>query len=771
MIPYNPSSFNTNKTILEQILELKNWLKDHPSYRVFMSTANGNDSMPDTYNLSDILDDADQLNVGDVVLFSNGCVGSVSSLDVDNQTFDCNLPCVSIKGPQGPRGYTGRGISNAQVDASGDLEITIFDPETSTSTTTNVGHVKGADGTNGTNGTDGAYVSSASVDASGDLQITIYDPATSTSSVVNAGHVVGADGQGIQIIDVTTTTGTLSASDLAKVTGTDDCTINYTSVNGTISFKRLFWDTSYAYFTGVYVDTDTYYCVTEVEIATGAFNIDINPIPIKDSNIDSGSATSGQVLTANGSGGASWTTLSSLPEIVTITGASGTLVGDNLTKIQSDNCIIYNTTDDRYYRKGSLSTGTYIYYYDTSYNNSSIAYANMIEIKKVGGQWTRKQGLIRFKPIASSIDSETATNGQVLTADGNGGASWQNASGGTFDHYVQITTEGSGTIALADIPKLQHEDSLLIWYDGGNYHYYTKYEETSSTISFNKTFRTNGVTQILINKSDGTYSRSYYKFRSSAIDSQTATNGQVLTADGNGGASWQNASGGTFDHYVQITTTSGTLSQTDYDKLIYEDSVIVYNNSGTYYYCQKQDKSGSVSMHFNNIRNIYNGAKLYRIQVDMSTRAFSVTESYVKISASNIYGTSTSGEVLVSNGDNTASWQTPSGSQLYQHNVTLYLDGSVVKYKLTLNIINSSNTAFTLTTLKDYLNNNGFNSNTKLLCVSGKFDYGSPLVNYVPVGIYYNVDIVLIASQTNATNSFTEYGLTTGYISDLVVAL
>ena len=344
MIPYNPSSFNTNKTILEQILELKNWLKDHPSYRVFMSTANGNDSMPDTYNLSDILDDADQLNVGDVVLFSNGCVGSVSSLDVDNQTFYCNLPCVSIKGPQGPRGYTGKGISNAQVDASGDLEITIFDPSTSTSTTTNVGHVKGADGTNGTNGTDGAYVSSASVDASGDLQITIYDPATSTSSVVNAGHVVGADGQGIQIIDVTTTTGTLSASDLVKVTGTDDCTINYTSVNGTISFKRLFWDTSYAYFTGVYVDTDTYYCVTEVEIASGAFSIDINPLPIKDSNIDSGSATNGQVLTANGSGGASWQNASGgSVDIVNISSVSGNLSASDLVKVSKKDTIMTYT--------------------------------------------------------------------------------------------------------------------------------------------------------------------------------------------------------------------------------------------------------------------------------------------------------------------------------------------------------------------------------------------------------------------------------------------
>lgn len=31
---------------------------------------------------------------------------------------------------------------------------------------------------------------------------------------------------------------------------------------------------------------------------------------------------------------------------------------------------------------------------------------------------------------ASEINSESATSGQVLTANGTGGASWQNASGG-----------------------------------------------------------------------------------------------------------------------------------------------------------------------------------------------------------------------------------------------------------------------------------------------------------------------------------------------------
>ena len=43
MIPYNPSSFDTNKTLLENILELKKWLQAHPCYEVFYSSANGDD--------------------------------------------------------------------------------------------------------------------------------------------------------------------------------------------------------------------------------------------------------------------------------------------------------------------------------------------------------------------------------------------------------------------------------------------------------------------------------------------------------------------------------------------------------------------------------------------------------------------------------------------------------------------------------------------------------------------------------------------------------
>lgn len=43
---------------------------------------------------------------------------------------------------------------------------------------------------------------------------------------------------------------------------------------------------------------------------------------------------------------------------------------------------------------------------------------------------------------AENVDSESATQGQVLTANGNGGASWQNASGGAsggkYQHYILL---------------------------------------------------------------------------------------------------------------------------------------------------------------------------------------------------------------------------------------------------------------------------------------------------------------------------------------------
>ena len=431
MIPYNPSSFDRNKTILEQILELKNWLKEHPSYKVYQCFAHYMPNQFTSYAFSQLAGDIQTIEamaVGDVVFFADSYYAVVTAVDLDNEDFDIQS-AVSFKGPQGPQGEQGPA---------------------------------GADGTNGTNGTDGKYISNVSVDGNGDLICTIYDPETSTSTQVNAGHVVGPagqDGQGMQVINTTTTTGTLSASDLAKANGTDDCILIYTDSGVDLTMQRIFKDSSYVYFYAHFLDSGKAQClVCDVDAVTGAYNIDGGNLPIK----------------------------------------------------------------------------------------------------------------------ASNINSETATNGQVLTADGNGGASWQNASG-SFTHYVIITSETSGTITLSDIPKLEYNDSVLIYQSGTNTTFYNKDYETSGNIYFTEVTSSAGVKEIKVVKSTGAYEKtsSVKGFRSSAIDSQTATNGQVLTANGSGGASWQNAGGGSTLYEHNIMCQENNFNWTLRTKIISNSSTTI----------------------------------------------------------------------------------------------------------------------------------------------------------------------------------------------------
>lgn len=46
-----------------------------------------------------------------------------------------------------------------------------------------------------------------------------------------------------------------------------------------------------------------------------------------------------------------------------------------------------------------------------------------------------------IQDILDTVGNNQATSGQVLTADGNGGASWQNASGGTPSNMMTTDTE------------------------------------------------------------------------------------------------------------------------------------------------------------------------------------------------------------------------------------------------------------------------------------------------------------------------------------------
>ena len=393
MIPYNPSSFDRNKTILEQILELKNWLKEHPSYRVFVSNENGNTAFGDTYDLNEIVDDPTELGTGDVVLFKNGCVGSVSSVDLDAYTFDCNEPCVNIKGPQGPSGQNGVSVTGATIDGSGHLIVTL-----SNGNTIDAGMAKGADGTNGTNGTngtDGKYISNVTVDGNGDLICTIYDPETSTSTQVNAGYVVGPagqDGHGMSIINTTTLTGTLSASDLAKANGTDDCILIYTDNGVDLTMQRIMRDSSNVYFYSHFIDTGTAVCsICEVNAVTGAYTISGGDLPIKAGNIDSETATNGQVLTADGNGGASWQNAG---------GGGATLYLHTIGLTQSTNSAIRITFT----------------------STKSVAYASLTELyNDIGGMYILCNGRLKssntgdiFIPFSINLQSATTAHVQGL---------------------------------------------------------------------------------------------------------------------------------------------------------------------------------------------------------------------------------------------------------------------------------------------------------------------------------------------------------------------
>lgn len=385
MIPYNPSSFNTNKTILEQILELKNWLKAHPSYEIFYSSENGNALAYAGYSLSAIADSTN-LAVGDVVIFSNVMVGAVLSVDRDNGTYGCDA-CVSFKGatgatgPQGPQGPQGpTGATGAQ----------------------------GPQGPTGPQGPEGP-----------------------------AGEM--------QVVEISSTTGTLSASDLVKVGDIPNTTIIYK--NGTWKTELTFInDTNTEYNYGVVYNTGG---VGPTIVAgklvinktTGVYTLTFVNKPVTKQAIDSETATNGQVLTADGSGGASWQNASGGNNYVSISSYSGTFTSDEITKLSNNDSYIAfesGSTHRIFIKKDESSS--LMFFYLIGFGAATQEELIRVEIA------TRNYSRVILKPYGTKIDSTGATNGQVLTADGNGNASWQNAAGGTlYRHKVFLNLYSSAT--------------------------------------------------------------------------------------------------------------------------------------------------------------------------------------------------------------------------------------------------------------------------------------------------------------------------------------
>ena len=389
-IPYNPSSFATNKTILEAIEELKNYLKDNPCYKVYyVNTAYVVGTY--TYNLSDVDDPDGTMTPIDVVIFNNSYYASVTN--VDTNTFDID-PAISFKGATGATGATG--------------------PQ-------------------------GVSITGATINASDHLIITL-----SSGSTIDAGLMPSASFD-IVSIDDTAASGTFSASDVTQLK--QDCTLLRSQYYG------------YRYYLQNYQYGILHYV--------------------------------------------------------------------------------------SFYR---LGTGTCICY--------------EIAINDTTGAWTKTNTILRSNPRGTEIDSQTATSGQVLTADGNGGASWTTISSG-YDHTVSISST-SGTFSDDDFAKLGYGDSTIVYTDA--YSVSTVYKlklETASILEFeaiDAASRTN-LKLIDVNKTTKAYSMTAISMiTSSTISSGTATSGKVLTANGSGGCSWETAGGGgssLYEHNIRIHFTNG----------------------------------------------------------------------------------------------------------------------------------------------------------------------------------------------------------------------
>ena len=124
---------------------------------------------------------------------------------------------------------------------------------------------------------------------------------------------------------------------------------------------------------------------------------------------------------------------------VVITGASGTFTVAEMTKIanRESTVIVLESGTTRFTQYYDRENGTK-YYFSGSYYTGGVAPTivyNTIEITKATGAYT----FVTYnKPVTkNAIDSESATSGQVLTADGSGGASWQSPSGTTLNRYTK----------------------------------------------------------------------------------------------------------------------------------------------------------------------------------------------------------------------------------------------------------------------------------------------------------------------------------------------
>ena len=273
-----------------------------------------------------------------------------------------------------------------------------------------------------------------------------------------------------------------------------------------------------------------------------------------------------------------------------------------------------------------------------------------------------------------------------------------------FDFYLPVATpkvtinSASGSLTLAEYNILHnYEDSVIVFRNGAGIDIvpYTlnRWYESSDYIVYvglysYSPYKT-GIYRCRVDRSNRTYllyadeAIKINKWNiSTAINSNTnETAGKVLTADGNGGASWEDAAAGM--EVVSLTTYPGTLSDANYAILNSDNGLIKYTEYGVSKYFKKQSDVGTYIYYFD--VDVDNGTWWGGFKITKSSKYYNRENTYLNITSSNIKtGSLVAGQFLKSNGSGGSTWGDPPSQVQADWNQTSQSSPAYIKNKPTI---------------------------------------------------------------------------------------
>ena len=478
-LSYNPSSFATNKTILEAIEELKRYLMANPLACIYEMSGNVDPNIL-TYNLTGVIvPDGQELKVGDILLSDNGYYAFIDEIGETTVTvlqwtlLGSHITAMtltsSVVSVESTPTYLTGWIYRANAWAtdryrilSYDLTLTYEDdsmfPSTqvqsftlplqsinaiwyyleSDNSTTIYVDVNKDDGTNevnsfsipagvpGQDGADGVSITGATIDASNHLILTLSD-----GNTIDAG-ALPTPNEYTHSVAISSTSGTFTDDEFAKL-GYGDSTIIYTDAYSVSTVYKLKIETaSILEFESIDATSKNNLKLIDVNKTTKAYS-STSVAMIKSATFDSGTATSGKVLTANGSGGASWETVSA----GSVEGTSILSTGETSGKVLTANGSGGASWE-------SASGGTTLNSYYTSVSNINTQYTNICKVLGYAKGRVTGYFVIRYQLEVSGVWKNVDIEFSFGTFN-----STARAYGGYNDYFV-LTGVGQTTSTYAD---------------------------------------------------------------------------------------------------------------------------------------------------------------------------------------------------------------------------------------------------------------------------------------------------------------------------------